>query len=62
MTANRSAVLGGLFLVVLVAWFLVSPPRFWLNLTKPVAPTAAAGAQLVENYGLFERSRCQPLE
>lgn len=35
---------------MLITWFLLSPPRFWLNMTKAVAPTAEAGAQLVEQY------------
>lgn len=44
----------GLPLVIIAAgvtlWLLLSPPRFWLNLTRRVEPTAAVGAQLVERY------------
>jgi cytochrome c2 len=36
--------------VVAVAWFLLSPPRFWLNLTKQVNPRPEVGAQLVDQY------------
>lgn len=41
----------GVGLVVLVVWFLIRPPRFWLNLTRSVEPSAAAGAQLVDDKG-----------
>lgn len=37
-------------LIAVVAWFYFNPPRFWLNLTKQVEPTAAVGAELVEAY------------
>lgn len=37
-------------LMLLVGWFVLAPPRFWLNMTKTVTPTAATGAQLVEQY------------
>lgn len=50
MTPKRIAVLIGVLAVLLAAWLLLSPPRFWLNLTKSVEPTAATGAQLVEQY------------
>lgn len=36
--------------VALAGWLVFNPPRFWLNLTKNVEPTAAVGAQLVEQY------------
>ena len=36
--------------VVTVAWFLLSPPRFWLNLTKQVNTRPEVGAQLVDQY------------
>ncbi|NTU63323.1 MAG: cytochrome c [Chloroflexi bacterium] len=41
-----------LLLVVLVAWLLIAPPRWWLNLTKPIDLTdpIASGAQLVDRY------------
>ena len=50
MTPKRIAILIGVLVVLLIAWFALSPPRFWLNLTKSVAPTAVTGAQLVEQY------------
>ncbi|RLT40845.1 MAG: cytochrome c [Chloroflexi bacterium] len=37
-----------LVLAVLALWLVISPPRFWLNLTKSVEPTVMVGAQLVE--------------
>jgi mono/diheme cytochrome c family protein len=40
----------GVPIMLLVGWLLLSPPRFLLNWTKPVQPTAAIGAQLVEQY------------
>jgi len=40
-----------LVLIVLILWLVVSPPRFWLNATKSVTPTAAAGGELVEQHG-----------
>lgn len=50
MTPKRIVILAGIFVVLLVAWFVLTPPRFWLNMTKAVEPTAATGAQLVEKY------------
>lgn len=35
---------------VLLVWLVFNPPRFWLNIVKNVEPTAAVGAQLVEQY------------
>ncbi len=43
----------GLALVIaLVLWLTFAPPRFWLNLTKPVdlGDPVAAGIQVVEKY------------
>lgn len=39
-------------LILAIIWLLVSPPRFWLNLTKRVdlSDPAKAGATLVEKY------------
>lgn len=38
--------------VILVAlWLRISPPRFYLNLTKRVEPSVSVGKQLVEKYG-----------
>jgi cytochrome c2 len=41
-----------ILLVVLAAWLLIAPPRWWLNLTKPIdlADPIAAGAQLIDRY------------
>ena len=50
MTPKRILILIGVLAVLLVVWFVLAPPRFWLNLTKAVEPTAATGAQLVEQY------------
>lgn len=50
MTAKRILILIGVLAILLVAWFVLAPPRFWLNMTKAVTPTAATGAQLVEQY------------
>jgi len=33
---------------VLVLWFVLNPPRFWLNMTKSVDMTSEVGAQLVD--------------
>lgn len=37
---------------MLILWFTLSPPRFWLNLTKSVdlGDPAAAGEQVVNQY------------
>lgn len=42
-----------LTLIALLIWLMVAPPRWWLNLTKPVDLRDAprAGAQIVERYG-----------
>ncbi len=42
--------------VVVGAWLWFFPPRWWLNLIKPVdlADPVAAGQSLVENYGCRE--------
>lgn len=39
-------------LAILVIWFVIAPPRFVLNLIKPVDTTnlVASGAALVEQY------------
>lgn len=39
-------------IAILVLWFLVAPPRWWLNLIKPVdlSDPVKAGAQVVEKY------------
>ena len=43
--------IGVLVIIVLVLWLKISPPRFWVNLTKQVEPSPAVGEQLVEKYG-----------
>lgn len=47
--------------VVLAAWLLAAPPRWWLNLTKPVdlARPVASGAALVDAYNC---RRCHRLD
>lgn len=50
MTPKRILILIGIIALLLVAWFVLAPPRFWLNMTKAVTPTAATGARLVEQY------------
>uniref|UniRef100_A0A7C1JUF8 Cytochrome c n=1 Tax=Caldilinea aerophila TaxID=133453 RepID=A0A7C1JUF8_9CHLR len=50
MTRKRFILLAAAVLLSLFVWFLISPPRFWLNITKSVEPTAATGALLVEKY------------
>jgi mono/diheme cytochrome c family protein len=50
MTPKHIAIPLGILVVLLIAWFVLAPPRFWLNMTKAVAPTAATGAQLVDKY------------
>lgn len=37
--------------IIIAAWFIIAPPRFWLNMTKSVEPTAQMGEQLVAEYG-----------
>lgn len=52
MTRRHWILVSGAFGLLLVAWLALAPPRWWLNLTKPVdlADPVAAGAQLVEVY------------
>lgn len=50
MTRKRLALFAALILLGVAGWLFISPPRFWLNLTKSVEPTAATGARLVEQY------------
>lgn len=47
---NRRNVAILVILLVGGAWFVLAPPRFWLNMTKAVTPDAMTGAQLVEQY------------
>ncbi len=50
MTTKRILILIGVLAILLVGWFVLAPPRVWLNMTKSVEPTAATGAQLIEQY------------
>ena len=50
MTPKRILILIVALALLVIAWFALAPPRFWLNMTKAVEPTAAVGAQLVEQY------------
>jgi cytochrome c2 len=53
MDMKRTAILIPIILLVaLAAWLLIAPPRWWLNLTKPIDLTdpIAAGAQLIDRY------------
>jgi len=47
---HRYRLLAGLALIAFIVWFFFNPPRFWLNLTKPVDPTPEVGAQLIVQY------------
>lgn len=40
-----------LAVVITIIWFVLAPPRVWLNTTKSVEPTAQVGEQLVARYG-----------
>ena len=48
---RRFIPLAVLIIVIIIIWFLLAPPRFWLNMTKSVEPTAQVGEQLVAQYG-----------
>jgi mono/diheme cytochrome c family protein len=48
---KRYVILIVLVILILVAWILVSPPRFWINWTKNVPISAESGAHLVAAYG-----------
>ncbi len=43
--------IGLVVLVIVILRFVTNPPRFWLNLTKRVEPSAAVGERLVDKYG-----------
>lgn len=51
MKRNR-IFLAALAVALVALWFLLNPPRWWLNAIKPVDLTdpARTGAQLVEKY------------
>lgn len=40
-----------LIVVIIIVWFVLAPPRFWLNMTKSVEPGVQVGEQLVAQYG-----------
>lgn len=53
MDMKRKAILiPVILLVAIVAWLLIAPPRWWLNLTKPIDLTdpIGAGAKLIDQY------------
>ena len=47
---NRNIKILIALIVIVVLWFVISPPRFWLNLTHNVNPTAEVGAALVQKH------------
>lgn len=48
---RRNILLAGSIFIMILVWFIFSPPRIWLNLTKDVDTSPATGARLVEKYG-----------
>lgn len=48
---RRAWIVAGLVLAAVVADLLVRPPRFWLNMTRQVEPSAVVGEALVEKNG-----------
>jgi len=48
---RRFIPLAVLIVIIIIIWFALAPPRFWLNMTKGVEPTAQVGEQLVARYG-----------
>lgn len=47
---TRNMFYGVAVVLGITAWLMLWPPRLWTNLMKQVEPTAAVGAQLVEQY------------
>jgi cytochrome c2 len=49
---RKIVLLSIILLIALAAWLLIAPPRWWLNLTKPIdlADPIGAGAQLIDRY------------
>jgi mono/diheme cytochrome c family protein len=37
-------------LIVVIVWFVLRPPRFWLNIANTVEPSTAVGSTLVESH------------
>ncbi len=54
---RRYGWLVGLLIIIVIGWFIFSPPRFWLNWTKHVQSTPEVGAQLIERYNCRECHR-----
>jgi cytochrome c2 len=55
---HRATTTWSTVLILLIGgWLMMNPRRFWLNLIKPVEPTAATGSQLVEKYQCRECHR-----
>ena len=52
MERKRLLNIGAFTIIGIILWFVLSPPRFWLNLTKSVdlSDPAAAGEQLIADY------------
>jgi hypothetical protein len=52
-TRRQRLLFGTLASIGVILWLLVAPPRWWLNLTKPVdlSDPAKAGSIVVEKYG-----------
>ncbi len=47
---RRFTPLAIVLVIGIILWFVLAPPRFWLNMTKSVTPSAATGEQLVVEY------------
>lgn len=47
---KRLSVVAALIILAALTFLVMRPPRFWLNWTKAVNPTAQVGAQRVESY------------
>ncbi len=39
-----------IIVLILVLWFIMAPPRWWLNLTKKVPTTPEMGEKLIRKY------------
>ncbi len=52
MNEKRPLIISVLIIIGIILWFVLSSPRFWLNLTKPVdlSDPAAVGEQLIIGY------------
>lgn len=52
MDKKRPLFIDALIIIGVMLWFVLSPPRFWLNLTKSVdlSQPEVTGVQLVDDY------------